>query len=465
MVDEETLRAKFAESANVTQNGVTFGFTDEMLKAAEDDFVALFGGDFDTTSQTLAGRIIEAAMRAMLFTVANAAENAGQLNVGYATGRYLTSLGKLYDVERERKTRTSVKCVVGGVPGCVALPGMTVYDSHFKTLRTVSAVTIQPSGTAEVAAEYEDFEEGALPSPPSPGERLGIDEETVGIESVRVTEDTSDIVVGKPDESDDSLRKRVVSLRAAKENYLVEITNAVRSLRGVLSCFCCENGTFRHVFIDKNKKFRDAYTAGETIQVSAHSMICVVDLDTEIVGEGKEIPEDELRIKIADILYRNRSAGCGMTPMYRLESKSSADATDKVPVDAGKYASCVVVQPTNGYEIVFNKAEVVEFGIRISVKRNHYSGTASQLRDDIRSALNKWQYGLVEKVDGPSIGRAIYAYEIAAAISNVIPEMQVQSVKVGGGSDPDGWDQNVFGVLITQRAHCDIGSNVEISVA
>ena len=128
--------------------------------------------------------------------------------------------------------------------------------------------------------------------------------------------------------------------------------------------------------------------------------------------------------QIAQVLYEKKTAGTGY-----LSSSTDPDI---------EIVNQQVYDPAYGtaYTVTFARPDEVPLQINLTVTRQGYTG--SDLTTAVQNAVIAWANGEVPSVDGLSIGGSVSPFEIAAAVSDQIPDIFINQVLVGevGGTAP-----------------------------
>lgn len=83
-----------------TTKGIVLPQTSDVKENIEKCFKSIFGDNFDTTPETIGGRLIEALTLLFVDVLGVNAQNATFLNPNYASGIYLDRIGEIWGVER-----------------------------------------------------------------------------------------------------------------------------------------------------------------------------------------------------------------------------------------------------------------------------------------------------------------------------------------------------------------------------
>ena len=171
-------------------------------------------------------------------------------------------------------------------------------------------------------------------------------------------------------------------------------------------CYVVENATSEAMSIGSES---------DTWTLNPHSVGVVVSYDENAWRE-----EDERKVHvtedIARAIYNYKSLGC--------------DTVSVLATSPDNVLSVDVKDPYFGtiYPISFVKTVPISFDVKISVSEFRYAG--SNIVEDVESAVRSWAEGHISSVDGLSIGQNIKPFEIGAAVSARIPDIQIDDVQI-----------------------------------
>lgn len=366
----------------LTGQGIIVPDVSTVLGEITDTFTTLWGKDLNTAPDSTAGRLIELFQRSRSFTIYCMAAISNMLNLNTANGFILDDLGALFLIERHPATYTTTVVSIGGVSGTVIPAGTRFQTTAGNIFKLIENYTIGDSILARVQAT----ESGPVPCPPN---TLTIILDPVnGLETIN---NPSQPDLGQDLESDALFRNRIKnSLNINSISVLSAIKASLEALPGVKSTFCYDNYGATDINIDE-------------IIVPARSILAVVD------GGAAQA--------IATVLYNKKTSGAGYL-------SGSSDPNIIIETET-------VYDPDYGtpYVVKFARPQEVPIFINIAVNRKTYSGT--DLKQAILNAIIDWSQGENSEVDAPTIGGIISPFEIAAAISNTIPEIAIRDLKVG----------------------------------
>lgn len=374
----------------LTDQGVIVPDTAVVLSEIETQMKELFGADLNTAPETTQGRLIEMWQRSRTFTIQAMAAISNMLNLNKANGFVLDDLGALFLISRQPATATTTTVVLGGVPGTVVPAGTRFQNTDGQIFQLLGNYTLGSAVPPQAQAE----ETGPIPCPPNTLTKI-LD----FVDGLETVNNPGAPVLGSDLESDALFRSRIkASLNINSISVLSAIKANIEALPGVISSYCYDNYTTQQINVDD-------------ILVPAHSILAVVD---------GGVPQD-----IAEVLYSKKTLGTG----YLASSTNPNITIETVTVTDPSYGTDYVVK--------FARPDEVPLVVNATVARQGYTG--SDLEEAVINAILTWANGENPEVDGPRIGRSISPFELAAAISNSIPEIGVRKIElstVGGELSP-----------------------------
>lgn len=369
----------------ITSQGVIVPDTSTVQEQVTQDLINVFGQDLDTTPETVEGRFIQCLTDYRTNTLAINAQNANQINLRYATGRFLDAIGAFFGVDRIAATSSRVLATVTGIENTIIPAGSQAKTTNGDVFYAENDITIGYNGTA--TGYFLSLEKGAILC--DTGTLTTIVNAVLSWETINNTESAT---LGTKQESDNNYRARIVQSRNTGISLLEAIKSRLVSVDNVNSCFVYDNYTNQTITYDG-------------ISIDAHSIVVIVDGGADA--------------DIAEAIFKTKTGGTGYTAITG--HSTTVNVTD------GSFNVT--------YPVTFNRPEQKPFRISIQVKNNNYSG--DDLEQDVKDAVINWGKNLVEGVDGLKIGQDISSFEIAAAVSQQIPEIYVKDCKtafLSGGS-------------------------------
>ena len=345
---------------------------------------ALQAPDLDVSESTPQGRLIEAEIIARKRTIENMALIANMLNPNQAYGIFLDSIMALSGIDRIGATRTRVTCTLSGEANTVIPQNAQAQDSNGNIYYLENSVTIGAGGT--VSGEFLSLEKGAIEC--GAGTLTQIVTAILGWTSIT---NASAGITGLDGESDNELRQKFPTAQYQGKSITQSIKSAILEVAEVKSCYVKDNPTNASATIVNDRDNT------RNITLPAHSLYVCVD--------GGDVD------KVAEAINNTRSVGCAFA--------SSNNAT-------------TIGQTTIYFDNLTNGGYTVAVAVNITVK----TGATTSLTDAVKSAIEAYVNNKIEGVDGLQLGVNVSSFEIACAVNSQIPELYVESVKIGlvGGS-------------------------------
>lgn len=362
----------------VTSSGLIVPDTSTVLDQVTQDFKNALGQDLDTTPETPQGRLIQLMTDYRVNTLAINALNGNQINLRYATGRFLDAIGSFYGIKRIYATSTRVLATVTGTANTVIPQGSQAQTTAGDIFYAENNITIGVNGTA--TGYFLSLEKGKIPC--ELNTLTQIVNAVLGWETIN---NSTSPALGTDVETDTDFRARIQNSKYSGISLLESIKTRISQVDNVRSLWAYDNYT-------------NASITYEGVSIPAHS-ICVI-VDGGISSE------------VAKALFEVKTGGTGYTAITGQSVQETViDGAFGVP-----------------YTVTFNRPEVIDFKIAVQVKNINYSG--SDLISDVKQAIINWANGLIAGVDGLKIGQDVSPFEISAAISDQIPEIYVKSCQI-----------------------------------
>lgn len=395
-----------------TTTGQIIPQTDDVIDAIKSVMVDSFSdqGQIDVSDETPAGRIAETIAVAIKRGATVTAAFANQINPHYATGQMLDACGSLFSVKRQGASSTVISIVIAGTPNTVIPDGSLISDQKGNEFAIQGAQTIPTGGTVSARAVCTN----AGPVEVENGTVTNIVSTVVGWSAVS---NTATVSAGLDIESDEHYRNRVLLARWTGTAFVQAIRAEIERLENVDSVYVVENGERTVMYLKDDMTFVSTEPqSGKYILMQPNSVCIIV--------YGKTLSSVDYA-SIARTIYSTKSAGCGYTAL---------DSEDQESTKGVKHVE-QVQDDVNGaiYKVTFSTPVEISFGVDISVNRGTYSGTTDELEDLIKDAIVKWANGEAPFVDGLNLGQSIYAFEIGAAVSDIIPSIQISNVELSIG--------------------------------
>lgn len=423
----------------ITGQGVIVPDTSTVLSEIQELFRTTFGQDIDLTATTPQGRLVEMFQRNRTFCIQICALVSNMLNLNRATGFVLDDLGSLFLLERHPATHTTTMVSMTGVNGTIVPAGTRLQTEDGDIFQTTQRYIIGEGSTVMA----ESLEYGAVPCPT--GTLTVILDRINGLETV-----TNGVpVLGSDLESDTEFRARIKeSLNINSIAILSAIKSNLLAVDGVKDSYCFDNYESNAVTVDG-------------VSVPGHSILACVEGGTDLdvakvlyakktIGTGyidifvtgadshtyKLTGRDDVgliwtynstvyytaghSIDVGDVIYSNSSRTTSETTVTAISTTDGITPVIQTVIDEA-YGSVYVVR--------FLRPITQPIDVEITVSRQGYSG--ADLSEAVKDAVMKWYNGEVDGVDGIKIGKAVSPFEISAAVSDVLPDIFVSSVKVG----------------------------------
>lgn len=359
----------------VNTSGIIVPDTSAVQEQVVADFKTALGQDLDTTPETSQGRLIQLTTDYRVNTLGINAQNANQINLRYATGRFLDAIGAFFGLQRISATPTRVLATLTGTPNTVILAGAQAQSEAGDIFYLENNTTIPNSGNIDSFFISEQV--GQIPCEVDTLNK--IISQQIGWETIN---NNSNPIIGLPQESDNSYRVRIEASRFKGISLMRAIKSKLANIPNVLSSFARDNGEKEPIVYD-------------SVTIDGNSIVVVVD-----GGSDNDV---------ANAIYQAKTGGAGYTA---IPSQSTV-----VTVTDGAYGV--------NYPITFNRPSRQSFDVNITVKNVNYTGTS--IVNDVKNAILDWASGDIEGVDGVKIGQSVSPFEISAAVSQVIPTIYIKN--------------------------------------
>lgn len=370
-----------------TTTGVIVPDTSEIKQQVEKEFKTALGRqDLDVTPSTPQGRLIEAETIARKRTIENMALLGNMMNKDQAFGIWLDSLGITFGVERIGATRTRVSCTLTGEAGTTIPENAQAKDTNGNSYYLENSVTLDENGTA--TADFLCMEKGAIECPANTLTQIVT--AVLGWNSIN---NASAGDKGFNEESDNEYRQKFGTKQYQGKGLTDDVRSAILAVEGVKSCYVEANGkNVNDVIVNERDNTKN-------ITLPPHSLYVCVD------GGDND--------NIARAIFNTYSIGCAFA-----SSNNETTVTDEGGVD---------------YDIYFDNFEQDGGGTELPIYVNITvrTGSTSDITESVKEAIRAYTNNEIESVDGLKIGTNVNAFEIACAVNSQIPELFVQSVKIG----------------------------------
>lgn len=366
-----------------TTTGIIVPDTSEVKADVEQEYKTALGEDLDTSVSTPQGRLIEAETIARKRVIENMALLANMFNPQQAYGIFLDSIASLFGVERVGATRTRVSCTLSGEEGTVIPQNAQAKDSNGNIYFLENQVVLDSNGNAN--GDFLALEKGAIECPAN--SLTEIVTAILGWDSIT---NANAGETGLDGETDNELRRKIPTKQYQGKSLVESIKSAILEIEDVKSAFVVDNTD------SASKTIVNGRDSGRNIVLPAHSLYVCVDGGTNQA--------------IAEAINRTRSLGC-----------SYASSNNATTVGTG----------TTAETIKFDTLTVGGYTVPVYVDITIKTGSSNDLTDAVKSAIESYANNEIASVDGLKLGVNVSSFEIACAVNAQIPELYVESVKIG----------------------------------
>lgn len=359
-------------------SGVILPQTAFVLAQVVAEYQAAFGADLIVTPDTPQGMLIVAETLARIEVLRINANLANQINPNLAGGVFLDAIFSLTGSERNPQIYSTVPAILTGVPTTVIPAGQIVQNGTGDNFASESIATLDSSGNATVV--FSAVVAGPISAPI--GSLTNIITPILGWDTVT---NAVAATLGQATQSDGSARLYRRNTLALQGMSVAEaITSALYATLGVRSLRYLENYTGSTLVI-------------QNVTLVAHSIWVCVDGGTDLA--------------VAETLNTKKTAGTAYN-----------GAT-----------SVVVTDPTSGQvnTVLFDRPAVIPVLARITIRGN------SEVADPVASviaAVLAYAAGLINNEPGFVVGAQVSPFELAGAITNLTPTINVNKVEVSYAS-------------------------------
>lgn len=388
----------------LTELGVIVPDTSTLLTEVQQEYKDAFQDqNLVVTSDTPQGVLITAETISRDSLVNNNANLANQINPNVAGGTFLDAIGFLSGIQRNASTPSRVSNVtLTGVPSTVIPAGSQAKTAAGDIFESITIATLNGSGNATV--DFQSVEDGAIPC--SANELNQIVSTVIGWETVN---NSAGAVLGTTTQSDESFRAYRNNTLAFQGVALPEaITSALYATDGVQSLFFQEN-------------VEDTTQTINGISMISHSIYVCVKGGTDL--------------DVASAILENKSSGCGM--------------------NGG--TSVTITEPASGQDYTVKFDRPSEIGILVKV----YTTNGSS--DDITQGVVDYANGLIDGLDGFTVGSDVSPFEISGALIRKFPSYYISKVEVSYLS-PISYTTNTLPIAVNEIAYTE-SSFVTVVVA
>lgn len=393
------LRTRIKEMANNLQNvltytpsGVVIPDTSVIREAIINDLEeTVFQQKVDTSQETVLGRLIEWFSVTFAQMAGIMAWTTNQFNIKLSSGLFLDAWASNFDMQRKMATSSRVLCNVTGTVGTVIPSGSLVSAPNSEYLFSCdSPITIDANGDGQ--GYFTATQTGNVPCDANTITAI----RTAVAGWTTVNNGTAGIR-GTDIESDYGLRSRILSANFSGEGYVGTVTKRLREIEDV-----------GNVLVLSNPDTSNLTKNGVTMP--GHSIyVCIQCPDT-----------DEMKSKIADIIYKTKPIGAAYT--------YASDAGGGINHGIRSYFRKVTI--TDQYsgqdiDVWFAIPALNSLDVAISVTNVSYTG--SDLEQEINDTIAAF---LATK----SIGSTVTSTEVAVAVQSSIGGIMVTACTIGSNS-------------------------------
>lgn len=357
----------------VTATGVVVPDTSDIKSQVQEEYKTALGNDLILTDSTPQGRLIDAETSARINLIRTAALVANTINPNTSYGIFLDSLCALTGCVRRGASRTRVTATLGGTPNTLVPANSLAETSDNKEFFLENDVTLDINGIGTGVFLSTEF--GAVHCPA--GALNKVKTTVLGWETVI---NANDGVLGASTESDRDLKVRRLETLYAGRSFLGDISSRLANVPNVQSWVVRQN-------------YKGAPASINGVTIKPYSVyVCAYGGSDADIGMA---------------LYMSVPAGCDYT--------GNTDVT--------------VTDPWVQQDYVVSFERPAEVAIDVKVYIRVSTGTG-EVTGAVKQAIQDYQDGLVENIDGLQIGVAVSPFEIASAINIEVPGVFVQQVQI-----------------------------------
>lgn len=471
----------------LSAQGIILPDTSTIQSDVEAEFRLALGTDVDLSPETPQGRLVSLITKERTSVLTINAANANQINLDYCTGLFLDAVGSFFGVPRIGESSTRVLATVTGIFGTVIVSGSIAKTEAGDKFYAENDITI-PSG-GSITGYFLSVDNGAIPC--DTNTLTTIVSSTVGWDSIN---NPAIAAIGRESEPDVLYRARVKNSRYSGRGFLEDVKTGLESIGDLLSSFVYDNGESFPVVYDGITIAGHSIVAvvdGGTDADVAQAIFEEKDAGcgyTQIDGTSiitfSDVGNDAETVTIAGVVYTLKAT---MAAAYDVQIGASANATatslshainltgtvgvdyfagtlanpnatssitgtGEATVVGGTYAQTLaetdsteasvvesaipqkitqsVVDGAYGvsYPVTFNRPEEEQIDVEITVRADDYSG--EDLEQEVKDAIVLWSLGGIDAVDGLKIGSNVSPFEIASAVSILIPSIYVKLCEI-----------------------------------
>ena len=357
----------------ITATGVVVPDTADIKSQVQEEYKNALGNDLILTDSTPQGRLIDAETSARINLIRTAAVVANAINPNTSYGFFLDALCALTGCVRRGESRTRVTATLGGTPNTVVPANSLAETSDNKEFFLENDVTLDINGIGTGVFLSTEF--GAVQCPA--GALNKVKTTVLGWETVI---NANDGVLGSATESDRDLKVRRLETLYAGRSLLGSVSSKLAAVENIQSWVIRQN-------------YKQVPQTVNGISLKPHSVyVCAYGGADADIGMA---------------LYMSVPAGCDYT--------GNTDVTVTDPWTQQQY------------EVSFQRPTEVQIDVKVYVRISTGTGDVT---GTIKQAIQEYQEGMVENIDGLQIGVSVSPFEIASAINIRVPGVFVQQVQI-----------------------------------
>lgn len=362
----------------ITATGVVVPDTADIKAQVQEEYKNALGNDLILTDSTPQGRLIDAETSARMNLIRTAALVTNTINPNTSFGIFLDALCALTGCVRRGASRTRVTATLGGTPNTVVPANSLAETSDGNEFFLENDVTLDINGVG--TGVFLSTEYGAVQCP---AEALNKVKTTVlGWETVT---NGNDGVLGSTTESDRDLKVRRLETLYSGRSLLGDVSSQLAAVENIQSWVIRQN-------------YKQVPQTVNGISLKPHSVyVCAYGGADADIGMA---------------LYMSVPAGCDYT--------GNTDVTVTDPWTQQQY------------EVSFQRPTEVQIDVKVYVRISTGTGDVTGA---IKQAIQEYQEGMVENIDGLQIGVSVSPFEIASAINIRVPGVFVQQVQIAKHGD------------------------------
>lgn len=446
-----------------TETGMVIPQTSDIKQNIQNAMFEIFGSGFDTTEETTNGRLIEALTILTKNAIGVTAQNINYLNLNAVSGKQLDDYATFFGITRLPATKSRVVIEVDSNTRNYHLPSGTILvDKSGNRYKIVSYRGDVLAGSTTIVNDivdgvycmvqdsnsyigygYAEAEETGPIFPQGEGaDNMGGQEDqyielsllssdskiksiyviNAGVSSTGDTLPTGMSVLGREEESDFYLRKRIKEARDFGASSTMAIANAIWKAYPEL----------RTVRVISNDSSSETVISG--VKLYPHSiLVCVSGL----LSLTDTIITDSVRQEIALNIYKTKAAGVAYTDP-RPNADINSYVWDTTGAVVGTFETGLTVNSSENpgansfrkniidikdvstgidHKVVFYEAKAKSFFIDCSVSINGYTGNS--IKDDIIKVINTYVGGKIN---------TLTTNELSLIITASIPGVFIQNM-------------------------------------